>query len=201
MKGHTIRISAQDQENVYREVLLPNDITFEDFHFAILDAFELEAGEMASFYISNKNWTKKQEITLMDMGMDEEKKDDTNKVLLMSDLKLSDVIDEKQQHFLYLYDFFFCNNFTVEVLSTMEDQTIEPLLVESVGEFKSNDDALTELMLDEFDPESAGNKKPTASSNKKSNNALDDFAEFDNFHDEDDSDEPQFENIDDFDDL
>ena len=68
MKGYTFKISAQDQENVYREVLLPGDISFEDFHFAILDAFELQAGEMASFYLSNKNWTKKQEITLITLS-------------------------------------------------------------------------------------------------------------------------------------
>ena len=36
---------------------------------------------------------------------------------------------------------------------------------------------------------------------KKDSNTLDDFSEFDNFLDDDDSDEPQFENIDDFDDL
>ena len=72
MRSFVYRISAvqdnQDVEEVYRDILIQENKTFEDFHHAILDAFGLAEGEMASFYTCTENWEEGLEITLADMG-------------------------------------------------------------------------------------------------------------------------------------
>mgnify|MGYP001092617140 CR=1 FL=1 len=194
MKGFTFRISTEDQKDVYRDVLLPESISFEDFHFALLDAFEIEAGEMASFYISNSQWEKNKEITLMDMGMSEEGKN----TVLMQDTYLFSHVSKVGDRLLYLYDFLFCKNFRLEVITVEEKPEIEPLLIDSVGQYKLDTTGLRDLILDDLENEEKEAK--ANKSKKKPNDIMDGFDEFDNFQDgSDDFDDPQFENIDDLD--
>lgn len=198
MKGFTFKISPENQDKVYREILLPGNITFEDFHYALLDSFEVNPGEMASFFLSDKNWTKKQEITLMDMM--EEGAPST----LMSDVQIDSIVSSKQTHFYYVYDFLFCKNFHVELIDTIEEKEINPLLISAEGDYESmSDDDLTKMLLEEFDPETknANKNKNSQSKGRDTVSELDNFEEFNNFMDDDDynDDEPQFDNIDDYD--
>jgi hypothetical protein len=194
MKGYTYRISTEDQKDVYRDVLLPEDLSFEDFHFALLDAFEIESGEMASFYLSDNQWQKNKEITLMDMGINEEGKH----TVLMQDTFLFSQITKVGDRLLYIYDFLFCKNFRIEVINVEEKPDIEPLLVNSHGKYKNDTTGLRDLILDDIEESEKESKKKKPKKNP--DNTMDGFDEFDNFQDEnDDFDEPQFDNIDDLD--
>ncbi|MFT6716027.1 MAG: hypothetical protein ACJA0Q_000656 [Saprospiraceae bacterium] len=194
MKGFTFRISPEDQKNVHRDVLLPENINFEDFHFALLDAFELEAGEMASFYLSNSQWEKNKEITLVDMG----RSDAGKNTVLMQETFLFTHMAKVGDRVLYLYDFLFCKNFKIEVITVVEKPDIEPLLVNSVGKYKNDTSGLRDLILDGLEDENSNSNGKE--SNKKPIDVMDGFDEFDNFQDgNDDFDDPQFENIDDLD--
>jgi hypothetical protein len=194
MKGFTFRISAEERKDVFRDVLFPENLSFEDFHFAILDAFEIEAGEMASFYMSNSQWEKNKEITLMDMGMTEEGKN----TVLMQDTFLFTHISAVGDRLLYLYDFLFCKNFKIEVIKMLEKPDIQPILINSVGKYKNDTSGLTDMILEDLENEEKELKKDK--SKKIPNDIMDGFDEFDNFQDgNDDFDDPQFENIDDLD--
>lgn len=190
MTGFVFKIMDERNEEVFREIMLPTSLTFEDFHFALLDAFELDAGEMASFYISDNQWQKNKEITLMDMGMSEEGKGTS----LMSDNVLGDVLSGNEDKLLYVYDFLFCKNFKVVLTSKEIKSEITPSLVQSKGDYVVDNSGFTDLILGDLEEEET---PKTSKKDKKTPDIMDGFDEFDNF--QDDSDEPQFENIDDLD--
>ena len=59
MKSYVYRVSPileGVEDEIYRDILIQEDKTLEDFHFAILDAYGLQEGEMASFYTCTENW-------------------------------------------------------------------------------------------------------------------------------------------------
>jgi hypothetical protein len=62
------RVIVDTEKDVFRDIEIETDATFEAFHKAVLDAFDFEEGEMASFYMSNESWEKGLEIALMDVG-------------------------------------------------------------------------------------------------------------------------------------
>ncbi|MFT6746091.1 MAG: hypothetical protein ACJAZ2_000429 [Glaciecola sp.] len=194
MKGFTFKISSEDQKNISRDILLPENLSFEDFHFALLDAFEIESGEMGSFYMSNSQWEKNKEITLMDMGVSDMGKG----TVLMEDTYLFAQISNVGDRLLYLYDFLFCKNFKIEVVSIEEKPVIEAMLISSIGNYRIDTSGLRNLILEDLEEEE--NEKKSKASKKKPGDVIDRFDEFDNFQEgNDDFDDPQFENIDDLD--
>mgnify|MGYP006161440997 CR=1 FL=1 len=194
MKGLILRVADETKEDVYREILLSEEATFEDFHYAILDAFELNPGEMASFYLSDDDWQKNEEITLMDVGI----MDNKTVPLLMNKTLIGSKISELNSKLLYVYDFLFFKSFKIQLINVIDENLIEATLMKSEGKYVTDNSDLASFLMDEdlFPAE----KEVPLSDEKKKPNPLEDFDEFDNFQeDTDDSDNPTFENIDDLD--
>jgi hypothetical protein len=126
------RVLLDTEEDVFRDIALPEDSTFEDLHLSILAAFEWEGDQMASFYESNEEWDKGDEIPLMDI--DEEFGPSRKRV--MSEVKLSEVIKSKGQKLLYVFDFMLMWCFYIDVIDIEEpDESIEyPYLYMAVGD-------------------------------------------------------------------
>ena len=61
---HIIRIHLENKEDVIRDIEITATHNLEQLHFAIVDAFELERNEMASFYMTNDEFELLQEIPL-----------------------------------------------------------------------------------------------------------------------------------------
>jgi len=125
------RILLDQSEEVFRDIEIKSTDTFEDFHRAIVVAFEFSGDEIASFYMSNEDWDKGEEITQMDMeGLDAEG------IKTMKDTPLEEMLFEEEQKLLYLYDFMRMWIFFVELVSISEpkaDQTY-PAVILSVGD-------------------------------------------------------------------
>lgn len=196
MKGYVFRVTPENDENVYREILVPEKATFEDLHFTILDAFRIERGEMASFYVSDENWNKKEEITLMEMGMNEK---GTAQPLLMGEVKIGDKISDDENFFFYTYDFLFCKNFEIELIDEEEVSGTELSIVKSEGRYQEDVSAYDDFYLDDLDTDDV---EPIKKKGKKSDD-FDDFDDFDqeedNFDDDDDYNEKNYDNFDDYD--
>lgn len=105
------RVILDTENDVFRDLELLDNVTFLDFHKQILLAFNFDQSQMASFYLSNDNWDKGQEITLMKMDFD-----DGSASLEMKDVKLKSVIKKKGQKLLYVYDFMNMWCFYIDVL-------------------------------------------------------------------------------------
>ena len=206
MKGFTFKISAESQKKVFREVLIPENMNFEDFHFAILDAFEIDAGEMASFYVSDSQWQKNKEITLMDMGATEEGKN----TALMQDTLVCNHASKVKDRLLYVYDFLFCKDFKLELIAVEAHSDGIPMLLKSEGQYASSNSQVNDLenlilegfeQNEEFQPKKEKKVTSPHELSKKEVKETDDFEEFNHYFNEDieDPDNPQFENIDDLD--
>ena len=61
---HIIRIHLENKEDVIRDIEITATHNLEQLHFAIVDAFDLERNEIASFYMTNDEFELLQEIPL-----------------------------------------------------------------------------------------------------------------------------------------
>ena len=136
MKVFKFRVLLDSEETIFRDIQIKANQTFEDLHNAILDAFEFEGTEMASFYQSNDNWDKGKEIPLEDISDDED-----SDVKTMSDTSISDLAKQLNQKFIYVYDFLKMWCFYVEVLGIEEEDKKEkyPFVSMTFGDAPSED--------------------------------------------------------------
>ncbi|MFP5471781.1 MAG: IS1096 element passenger TnpR family protein, partial [Bacteroidia bacterium] len=131
MKVFKLRVLLDSEDTVFRDIEIKASQTFENLHNAILDAFEFDGSEMASFYLSNDNWDKGKEIPLEDISDDEK-----SSIKTMSSTKISDHISEMNQKLVYVYDFLKMWCFFVEVLGITEEDKKEvyPFVSMSYGD-------------------------------------------------------------------
>lgn len=121
------RLILDTKEDVFRDIALEENASFEDFHNAITQAFGFGGSEMAVFYESNDNWEQGNSISLFDMGDEESRR--------MSDMLLNDIFPEHSK-MLYIYDFLNLWTFFVELIETDEPKpgNTYPLLLFSHGD-------------------------------------------------------------------
>lgn len=185
MKSYTYRVVIDTKEDSFRDIEIATDATFEALHNAIIEAYDFRGDQMTSFYMSDDDWDKGEEIALMDMGFGKS----------MADIKLKDMMKAKDQKILYVYDFLKMWIFYVELIkeNKIPTQSVLPAILIKIGKSPNEDDKeipnLLEGMTD-FD-----------GSSKKSNEVDDFYKTYgDEFNDDDlDDDFEGFENIDDLD--
>ena len=149
---YRLRIILDTKQDVLRDIEIKSVNTFEDLHFAIINAFGFKDNEMASFYLSDTEWKQGEEITLESFG--EER--------VMKDNVLETIINLDQQNFIYVYDFLILWTFFVEVIETNEenDSTNYPQTIFSIGDIPKEapeklfiDDKNDEYLEDNFEEE------------------------------------------------
>jgi len=109
---YRFRMILDAEEDVFRDIELEQDNTFEDLHNAILQSFGIEGHEMATFYLSDEDWNQGEAIAQADL-FDEPCR-------LMADTLLQDVFSEDQKNALYIYDFLNMWTFFVECMEEAE---------------------------------------------------------------------------------
>jgi hypothetical protein len=129
------RVIIDTEQDVFRDIEIETESNFDALHKAVLDAFDFEQGEMASFYLSDEEWSKGLEISLMDMGgVDEDS-------LSMSTTILSDMVMKPGDKILYVYDFMRMWIFYIELVEVKKDKpsTIYPRVALAFGDAPSQD--------------------------------------------------------------
>ena len=136
-----------EDEDFLREIEIADNSTFEDLHYAILNAVGLQGEELASFYICDSTWTKDKEITLLDMSEDE------NKIDIMSECKLKNFILDPDQKLIYEYDFLNMWVFHVELMKTKPAQAKVkyPQVVKKAGKLTPKVKAKRSFMPDDLE--------------------------------------------------
>jgi len=117
---------------VVREIDVKSNQTFEDLHRAIHQSTGYNPEYPSSFYISNDQWIKGEEITFMP----NQKRID-RKVALMDKVKLLSYIDDPHQKFYYTFNFDRPFDFHVELMKIILDETpgvTYPAVIKSTGE-------------------------------------------------------------------
>jgi len=129
------RVYWEEDDAIYRDVLVKHTQNFQDLHTIILKAFEFDQKHDATFYRSNDIWKRGREIS-------KEVYDREYKVppLLMAETAISSEIIDTNQHFIYEYDFVKSWSFLIELIQVIKnadaDMNLEyPLVsrVEGVG--------------------------------------------------------------------
>lgn len=126
-----VLVDTEGETNVFRDIELPANASFEELHLAIQDQFDFDNSQMASFYESDDDWERGDEIMLMDMSMN-----DKQEVRLMRDTLIGEILSKPEQKMLYIFDFLVMWTFFVEVVSVGKfSEDIEyPNVLLSVGD-------------------------------------------------------------------
>jgi len=124
---YRFRIILDVKEDVLRDIEIEETATFEDLHHAITQAFGFLGNEMASFYLSDEEWTQGEEMPLEAMDPSQES---------CGEKTLNTVISTSQHHLIYVYDFFNLWTFFVELMEVGEviTATTYPNLIHAEGE-------------------------------------------------------------------
>ncbi len=132
MALYRFRVTFEDYDDVTREIDVKSNQTFEDLHRAIHKSTGYNPEYPSSFYISNDQWIKGEEITYMP----NQKRIDRG-VSLMEKVKLLSFIDDPHQKFYYTFNFDRPFDFHVELMKIILEETpgvVYPAVIKSVGE-------------------------------------------------------------------
>lgn len=134
MAGLKFRILLDSDKNqeVFRDIFIDANASFDDFYQTILNSFAFTGREMASFYVSNDDWDKGHEISWLDMSYDDQ---DNSEHLpsVMSTAILSEFIEEPDQKFILVYDFLRMWIFLIELIGYEKEGPKEPEITLSIG--------------------------------------------------------------------
>ena len=173
------RVIMDTEQDVFRDIEIETESNFDSLHKAVLDAFDFEQGEMASFYLSDEEWSKGLEISLMDMGgVDEDS-------LSMSTTILSDMVMKPGDKILYVYDFMRMWIFYIELVEVKKDKpsTIYPRVALAFGDAPSQD---SKEFQDMFESDIVGGA--AVAGTELEEDEEDEFGEDDSIFDEDEFD-------------
>jgi hypothetical protein len=112
------RVYWEEDESIYRDVVIKHTQNFSDLHNCILKGYEFDSKHKATFYRSNDSWLRGREISL-------EKYDDKiYKVdpLLMTEVTMGSEIKDPNQKFVYVYDFNKLWTFMVELIQVDKEE-------------------------------------------------------------------------------
>ena len=120
-----------ENEDIFRDVDLLPTSNFQDLHNCIQDAFEFDNSQMASFYLSDDDWVKGEELTLFDMnepGAEEE-------IRMMDEAILDKTLAGEGDKLLYVFDFMNLWTFHVELVQILKaSSNIDyPAIINLVG--------------------------------------------------------------------
>lgn len=111
------RIYFEEDESVYRDVVIRHTQSFKDLHDTILKAYEFDNKHKATFYRSNDHWQRGREISL-----EQYDKEYKAPPLLMADTAIGTEIRDPNQRFIYQYDFNKNWTFMVELISVSKEE-------------------------------------------------------------------------------
>ncbi|MBN2729213.1 MAG: hypothetical protein JXR53_08300 [Bacteroidales bacterium] len=177
MHAYRFRINSDENEDFLRVVEVLANQSFEEFHNALVQTCKFKEMELASFYLCDNEWHRKKEITLMDMDLEDDNRDDdedqkaAKKVLIMKDVRMKQIINDPHQKILYVFDFIKMITLNIELVKIVEaDLNLDyPQIIDQQSELhlapqggldlfpddvlSETDDALIDLNEDSLDPD------------------------------------------------
>ncbi len=111
------RAYYEEDDSVYRDIVIRHTQTFQDLHYAILKAYEFDSKHKATFYRSNDSWQRGREISL-----ERYDKEYRAEPLLMEQTTIGSEIRDTNQKFIYQYDFEKNWTFLVELINVSKEE-------------------------------------------------------------------------------
>jgi hypothetical protein len=111
------RIYLEEDDAVYRDIIIQHKQTFADLHATILKAYEFDSKHQATFYRSNDNWQRGKEISFAKYD-----KPYVAPPLMMAETTIGSEIRDTNQKFVYVYDFAKNWTFLVELINVSKEE-------------------------------------------------------------------------------
>lgn len=112
------RAYYEEDDSVYRDIVIKHTQTFADLHNAVLKAYEFDNKHQATFYRSNDTWQRGREITLQ--KYDKQYKAEP---LVMAETPIGSEIKDPNQKFIYTYDFVKGWTFLIELINVSKEES------------------------------------------------------------------------------
>ncbi|MEP6465647.1 MAG: hypothetical protein ABJB05_05055 [Parafilimonas sp.] len=113
------RTYFEEDDAVYRDVVIKHSQTFFDLHNAILKSYEFDNKHQATFYRSNDNWQRGREISLEKYA----DKEYLAEPFLMANTTIGSEIRDTNQKFVFVYDFARNWTFWVELINITKEES------------------------------------------------------------------------------
>ncbi len=164
-----LRFLSGEKDDFILDMQIDSHASFEQLHKAIQQQLDYDASQMASFFVTDHEWNKETEITLVDMAIDA-----NTPTITMEHAIIEDYMQDAHQRFLYVYDFFSERCLFVEIMNMTDGTLAEPLCVQCNGEIP------TQIVMDQaFD-------QPEEFSDFDEEELYDEMDEFNDFADDND---------------
>ena len=111
------RVYLEEDDSVYRDIVIRHKQSFADLHFAIPKAYEFDSKHQATFYRSNDNWAQGREISF-----EKYDKKYAAEPLIMSETTIGSEIRDTNQKFVYEYDFVKSWVFLIELINVNKEE-------------------------------------------------------------------------------
>lgn len=148
-----VLLDSDKEEEIFRDIVIAKSDNFEHLYRTILDAFGFKNEEMASFYMSNEDWDKGEEITLMDMSFGEEEND----TVLMNHTALETMVEEADQKIILVHDFLKMWIFLIELQQETNEEVTTPYVALSIGDAPDENSKSEDFMMEsEFSEDDEG---------------------------------------------
>lgn len=124
-----VLLDSIKQEEIFRDIIIDDSDNFQSLYSCILSSFGFDDNEMASFYVSDFEWNKGTEISLMDMSFG----DDDEPVEIMNDTLIRHHIESPKQRYILVHNFMDMWIFLLEMQEISSTAVTDPEVVLSVG--------------------------------------------------------------------
>ena len=111
------RVYLEEDESVYRDVVIRHSQSFFELHEIILKAYEFDNKHKATFFRSNDHWLRGREISA-----EQYDKEYKAPPLIMSETTIGSEIRDPNQRFVYIYDFNKSWSFLVELINVSKEE-------------------------------------------------------------------------------
>lgn len=118
-----LRVVIDTEDDIFRDIEVTEENTLTEFHNEIIKSYAFDGGQMASFFKTDEDWEKGEEFPLIDMSADPE----NSSAKTMNNTTIGELIKDKGDRLLYVYDFLRMWCFFVEVIETRKTQKDEQL--------------------------------------------------------------------------
>jgi len=124
-----VLLDSIKKEEIFRDIVIDDSDNFQSLYTCILDSFGFTDNEMASFYVSDFEWNKGDEISLMDISFGE----DDAPVEIMSETLIRHHIESPRQRYILVHNFMDMWIFLLEMQEISSVEVTTPEVVLSVG--------------------------------------------------------------------
>ena len=122
------RLISNEVDDFIFEILIDSKAHFSDLHLFIQENLDFDKSQITSFFVTDDDWNKEIEITLLDMAFGESSQ------LVMDKTKLNELVSSLRQRLLYVFDLFSERVLFMELIEIKDERCDTPVCIRLEGE-------------------------------------------------------------------